>query len=124
MKRNMIKKYQRKMSRQIQGSKNYYKTLKKFWKWVDKRNNKLEDFLHKLSYTIVMNHQNIFMETLNIKGMMQNENIAAKLQAISISTFISMIEYKCHWNQRNFIQVSMFFLLAKCATSAKKNTKN
>jgi len=116
----MIKKYQRKMSRQKYGSKNYYKTLHKYWKWIDKRNNIVEDFLHKLSYTIVMNHQSIFMETLNIKGMMQNENFAAKLQAISISKFISMMEYKCHWNQRNFIQVSMFFPSSKMCNICKE----
>ena len=108
------------MSRQKYGSKNYYKTLHKYWKWIDKRNNIVEDFLHKLSYTIVMNHQSIFMETLNIKGMMQNENFAAKLQAISISKFISMMEYKCHWNQRNFIQVSMFFPSSKMCNICKE----
>ena len=108
------------MSRQKYGSKNYYKTLHKYWKWIDKRNNIVEDFLHKLSYTIVMNHQSIFMETLNIKGMMQNENFAAKLHAISISKFISMMEYKCHWNQRNFIQVSMFFPSSKMCNICKE----
>ena len=108
------------MSRQKYGSKNYYKTLHKYWKWIDKRNNIVEDFLHKLSHTIVMNHQSIFMETLNIKGMMQNENFAAKLQAISISKFISMMEYKCHWNQRNFIQVSMFFPSSKMCNLCKE----
>lgn len=116
----MIEKYQRKMSRQKYGSHNYYKTLQKYWKWIDKRNNKLDDFLHKISYTIVRNHQNIFMETLNIKGMMQNKKLAPKLQAISISKFISMIKYKCHWNNRNFIQVDMFFPSSKLCNVCKE----
>lgn len=116
----MIEKYQRKMSRQKYGSHNYYKTLQKYWKWIDKRNNKLDDFLHKISYTIVRNHQNIFMETLNIKGMMQNKKLAPKLQAISISKFISMIKYKCHWNNRNFIQVDTFFPSSKLCNVCKE----
>ena len=53
------------------------------------------------------------METLNIKGMLQNQKLSHKLHVISLSKFVEMIKYKCHWNNRNFIQVDMFFPSSK-----------
>ena len=39
----MIKKYQRKLKRQKHNSNNYFKTLDKFHKWVNKKNNRKKD---------------------------------------------------------------------------------
>ena len=41
----MIKKYQKKMSRKKYMSKNYQKTLKKYHKWVDRKNNKIKKYI-------------------------------------------------------------------------------
>lgn len=116
----MIKKYQRKLNRQKHNSNNYLKTLKRFYKWVNKKNNKNKDHLHKTSLNIVRNNQNICMETLNIKGMMQNQNISHKLQVISLSKFVNMIKYKSSWNQRNFVQIDMFFPSSKMCNVCKE----
>ena len=62
-----IKKYQKQIARKQYGSNNYNKTLKKLYKWTDKKNDKKKDYLHKNSHNIVRNNQNICMETLNIK---------------------------------------------------------
>ena len=108
-----IRKYQKQLARQKYRSNNYYKTLKKLYKWTNKLNNKKKDYLHKISLNIVKNNQNICMETLNIKGMLQNQKLSHKLHVISLSKFVEMIKYKCHWNNRNFIQVDMFFPSSK-----------
>ena len=116
----MIKKYQRKLERQEHNSNNYFKTLNKFYKWVNKKNNRTKDHLHKTSLSIVRNNHTICMETLNIKGMMQNQNLSHKLQIIGLSKFVNMIKYKSSWNQRNFVQIDMFFPSSKMCNVCKE----
>ena len=57
----MIKKYQKKLSRKKYMSKNYQKTLKKYHKWVDRKNNKIKKYIppHKQK-KIVENYDIIF----------------------------------------------------------------
>ena len=57
-------------------SKNYQKTLKKYHKWVDRKNNKIKKYIppHKQK-KIVENYDIISMEDLNIKGMFQNKKM-------------------------------------------------
>lgn len=109
----MIKKYQRSLSRKEYGSNNYRKELKKYWKWTDKKTNKIQDYIDKISHKIVLEYQNICMETLNIKAMMQNNKLSPKLQKISISKFTDTLKYKSSWNNRNFIQVDRFYPSSK-----------
>lgn len=109
----MIQKYQRSLSRKKYGSNNYWKELKKYWKWVDKKSNKTKDYIDKTTHNIVSEYQTICMETLNIKGMMKNNKLSSKLQRISIYKFIDTLKYKSSWNERNFIQVDRFYPSSK-----------
>ena len=109
----MIQKYQKSLSRKEYNSNNYFKELKKYWKWVDKKTNKIKDFIDKTTHKIVLEHQNICMETLNIRGMMKNNKLSSKLQRISISKFIDTLKYKSSWNDRNFIQIDRFYPSSK-----------
>ena len=109
----MIKKYQRSLSRKKHDSNNYRKELKKYWKWIDKKTNKIQDYIDKISHEIVLEYQTICMETLNIKGMMKNNKLSSKLQRISISKFVDTLKYKSSWNKRNFIQVDRFYPSSK-----------
>ena len=61
---SMIKKYQKKLSRQEYMSKNYKKTLKKIHKWINKKNNKIKNKYHHLSKNLVEKYDIISMETL------------------------------------------------------------
>ena len=97
----MIRKYQRKLSRQEYLSQNYKKTLKKYYKWLNRKNNKIQNAYHHLSKYLVKKYDIIAMETLNIKGMFQNikgmfqnKKWSPKLQKIALYKLIQMIKYK------------------------------
>lgn len=105
----MIRKYQKKLSRQKYMSNNYQKTLKTYHKWVDKKNNKLKNAYHHLSKYIVKTFDLISMETLNIKGWFQNKKWSPKLQRIALYKLIQMIQYKAEWYGKDFIQIDRFF---------------
>ena len=91
---NMIKKYQKRLSRKKHNSNRYKKTLKTYWKWIDKKKNKINDYYHKTTTKIVKKYDIIILEDLNIKGMFQNPHYSPKLQKIAWKKFIEMLKYK------------------------------
>ena len=105
----MIRKYQRKLSRQEYLSQNYKKTLKKYYKWLNRKNNKIQNAYHHLSKYLVRKYDIIAMETLNIKGMFQNKKWSPKLQKIALYKLIQMIKYKAEWYGKKFIQIDRFY---------------
>ena len=71
-------------------SKNYQKTLKKYHKWQNRKNNKIQNAYHQFSKYLVKNYDIIAMENLNIRGMFQNKKWSHKLQK---NRFIQITEH-------------------------------
>ena len=118
----MIQKYQKKLSRQKYMSKNYQKTLKKYYKWTNRKNNKIQNAYHQLTKYLITQYDIIAMENLNIKGMFKNKKWAPKLQKISLYKLLNMIKYKAEWYGKTFIQVNRFYPSTKtCNTCGYKN---
>ena len=118
----MIQKYQKKLSRQKYMSKNYQKTLKKYYKWINRKNNKIQNAYHQLSKYLITQYDIIAMENLNVKGMFKNKKWAPKLQKISLYKLLKMIKYKAEWYGKTFIQVNRFYPSTKtCNTCGYKN---
>lgn len=118
----MIKKYEKRLSRQKYMSQNYKKTLKKYHKWTKKKNNKIKNAYHQLSIHLVKSYDIIAMEDLNIKGMFQNKKWAPKLQRIGLYKLIAMIKYKAQWYGKKFIQIDRFYpSTKKCNKCGYKN---
>ena len=109
----MIKKYQKKLSRQKYKSKNYQKTLKKYYKWLNRKNNKIQNTYHHLSKYLVEKYDLIAMEDLNIKGMFKNKKWSPKLQKIGLYKLLQMIKYKSEWYEKTFIQIDRFYPSSK-----------
>lgn len=119
-----LSKFQKKLSLKKKGSNNYKKLENKINKLYDKSHNVRNDFLQKLSTNIINENQVIVVETLNIKEMFQNNNIAKILSDISISKFINMLEYKAKWYGRKLIKVDRYYpssqLCSNCGYQNKK----
>jgi putative transposase len=65
------KKYQRRISRQVKGSKNYLKTKKKLQKVSATIADVRKDFLHKASTEIANRHSLVVIEDLKVKNMIE-----------------------------------------------------
>ena len=109
----MIAKYQRQLSRKKYMSKRYQKTQKTYWKWIDKKTNKIRDTYHKISHGLVQAYDLICMEDLNIKGMFKNKHWSPKLQRIALYSLVEKIRYKAQWHDKEFIQVNRWFASSK-----------
>lgn len=117
-----IGKMQRKLSRMLKGSNNYEKMKKRIAKAYEKSENIRNDFLHKLSNSIINDNQVIIIENLDVKSMFQEKMISKILGDISISKFINMLEYKAKYYGRKVIKVNRYYASSQiCSNCGYKN---
>jgi len=70
--------------------------------------NKRKDFLHKVSTKLIRENQTIALETLAVKNMVKNHNLAQAITDASWSTFVNMLEYKAEWYGNNILRIGRF----------------
>lgn len=99
---------QRRLSNKIIGSNNRNKARIKVARCYYKISCKRNDFLHKLSTSIVRDNQTVVIEDLNVKGMMQNDKLSKSIGSASWSMFFDMLDYKCAWYGKELIKIDRF----------------
>ena len=120
-----LRKAQRRLSRKEKGSENWKKQKKRVARIHAEIKDKREDFLHKLSRKIVDENQVIALESLNVKGMQQNRNLARSISDTGWSTLVRMIEYKAKEAGRTVVKIDRWFPSTKrcsecgCVTESK-----
>ena len=112
-------KFLRKMEEKLVKVQSYYsrhkskKSLKKLQRLHSKIANQRKDFLHKLSTKFINENQVICLEDLNVKGMIQNHNLAKAIWDVSWWMFIRFLTYKAEWYWRTIVVIDRFFPSSK-----------
>jgi len=104
---------QQQLSRKQKGSKNRGKARKKVAKVHKKVASCREDFLHKLSRSLVEENQVIAVENLNVKGMVKNHNLAKAISQVGWGMFCTMLKYKAEQEGKMYVEVDRFFPSSK-----------
>ena len=124
-----IKKLYRAISRKQNGSKNKEKSIKQLNIAFEKDKNRRNDFLNKLSLSIVREYDLIALETLSIKEMLKdNKNKHfhkknRKICELGWYEFARMLKYKSEWYGKTFVQVDRYFASSQiCSHCGHKNT--
>ena len=124
-----IKKLYRAISRKQNGSKNKEKAIKQLNIAFEKDKNRRNDFLNKLSLSIVREYDLIALETLSIKEMLKdnkNKHLHKKNRKIcelGWYEFARMLKYKSEWYGKTFVQVDRYFASSQiCSHCGHKNT--
>ena len=118
-----LKILQKSLSRKIKGSKNYLKAKVKLAKFHEYIANCRKDFLHKISIFLVKNYDIICIETLKIKNMLKNHNLAKAISDVSWHEFCRQLEYKCLWYNKKFIKIDTYFASSQiCSNCGFKNS--
>lgn len=86
-----------------------------------------ENYIHQItSHLVKTKPSRIVIEDLNIKGMLKNKHLSKATAEQSFYRFISVLGYKCDWNNIKFIKADRFYpssKLCSCCGNIKKDLK-
>jgi len=108
-----LKLNQKHLSRKTKGSIRYEKQRIKVAKIYEKIANSRMDLIHKTTLNLVTQFDTIYLEDLNVKGMMKNHKLAKAIGDVSWGKFIETLAYKAEWNDKEIIHIDRFFPSSK-----------
>ncbi|NWF60999.1 MAG: transposase [Fischerella sp.] len=101
-----IRRKQRKLARQVKGSKRREKTRLQIAKLHNQISDTRKDFLHKLSNRVVNENQVIALEDLNVSGMVKNRKLSRAISLQGWREFRVLVEGKSQKLDREFIAIN------------------
>jgi putative transposase len=112
-KERRLKIRQRRLSRKTKGSNNRKKAklvvAKQHAKIADTR----KDYLHKFTTKVIRENQAIFVEGLNVAGMMKSGNLAKHVGDAAWGEMFGQFDYKAKWYGRTYLELDRFFPSSK-----------
>lgn len=108
-----MKRLQRQLSRKVKGSNNRDKQRIKIAKLFEKITNKKEAYIHYVVNELLSNYDSIFMEDLNVKGMLMNHNIAKAISEVGFSRLKQVLTNKAIVNDKQVVFVDRFYPSSK-----------
>lgn len=108
-----LKRAQQHISRKQKGSKRFERQRLKVALIHEKIHNVRVDNLHKISHKLVMNNDAIYLENLNIKGMLRNHKLAKSISDCSWYEFTRQLEYKGDWDDTYVHKINRFYPSSK-----------
>ena len=108
-----IAKLQRQMSRKQKGSNNRNKVRIKLAKAFEKITNQKEQYIHSVVNELLTYYDTVFMEDLNVKGMLKNHKLAKAIHEIGFYKFKLILIDKAFNNGKRVILVDRFYPSSK-----------
>jgi len=119
-----LTKAQRRLSRKQKGSSNRKKQRLRVALLHEKIANQRKNFLHKESKRIVSENQAIYLETLNVKGMMKNRHLSKAISDCGWGEFVRQLKYKALWNGSIIVQIGQWEPSSKLCSTQGCDYKN
>ena len=118
-----IAKLQRQLSKKQKGSNNRNRARVKLAKAFEKLTNQKENYIHSVVNEMLKYYDIIFMEDLNVKGMLKNHKLAKAIQEVGLSRFKKILEYKSYNNGKQVIFIDRFYPSSKiCSVCGYKKS--
>ena len=104
-----IVKLHRQLSRKPRGSNNRNKARIKLAKAYQKIADQRKDTIHKMTTELVKNYDVIFIEDLNVSGMVRNHKLAKHISDGSFYEIRRQLEYKTKWYGKELVVIDRFY---------------
>ena len=108
-----IVKLQRQLSKKQKGSNNRNKVRIKLAKVFEKLNNQKKNYIHSVVNELLTYYDVIFMEDINVSGMLKNHKLAKAIQEVGFYRFKSILVDKAFNNGKQVIFVDRFYPSSK-----------
>jgi putative transposase len=101
----------KRLSKKVKFSKNWFKAKMQLAKLYAKIRHSREDFAHKLSNTIVKNHDVICVEGLDIANLLVKgtKALSRSIADASWRRFLTCLEYKAKVKGKHFVEMAKYF---------------
>ena len=110
---NKIKKLQKQLSKKVKDSNNGNKARIRLAKAFEHLANQRIDYIHSVVNSLLRTYDYVFMENLNVQGMMKNHYLAKAIQEIGFYMFKSTLKNKAMLNNKFIIEVDRWFASSK-----------
>ena len=108
-----IKKLQRQLSKKVKGSNNRNKTRIKLAKTFEHLLNQRMNYIHEVVNSLLSMNDYIFMENLNVQGMLKNHKLSKAIQELGFYTFKNVLKNKAMLNDKFVIEVDRWYASSK-----------
>ena len=108
-----ITRLSRQLSRKVKCSNNREKQRAKIAKLYEKITNKKEAYIHYVVNKLLTSYDSIFMEDLNVKGLLRNHHLAKVIQEVGFSKFKEILTTKALENGKQVISIDRFYPSSK-----------
>jgi putative transposase len=109
--------FQRRLSRKFRDSNNRKKARFRVARLHAKIADIRRDTLQKFTTKIICENQAIFVEDLNVAGMVKNHNLAKHIADASFGEIFRELEYKAEWYGRTYLPLDRFFPSSRLCSS-------
>ena len=120
----LLRRRQRSLPRKKKGSHKRQKSRILVAKAHEKIRNQRKDFLHKIANFYVRQYQAIYVEDLNIKGMVRNRHLAKSISDSGWGMFFDLLTYKAAEAGRTVIKVRPHNTSQICSGCGEKVPKS
>jgi len=118
-----LQREQRKLSRKETGSNNYEKQRREVAKVKRRIRRKVVDYQHKITTWLVTEYDAVFVEDLDVAGMLQSDGNARNKQDAAWRQFITLLEYKAELYGTHVRQVEAAGTTKECASCGVETAK-
>lgn len=121
-----LKRLQRQLSKKKKGSNNRNKQRIRIARVFERITNQKECYIHSIVNELLTYYDTIYIEDLNVSGMLKNHNLAKSIQEVGFSRFKSVLQSKALANDKQVILIDRFYPSSKtcsCCGYKKKDLK-
>lgn len=108
---------QRQLSRKQKGSKRRHRARQRVARIHEKITDSRKDALNKLAWKLVSEFDHIYVEDLNIRGMVKNHSLARSLSDAAIGNAIRAIKTKAEMHGKTVVKIDRWFPSSKMCSA-------
>ena len=112
-----LRRAQQHLARKTKGSRRYENQRLKVALIYEKIANCRSDVLHKITHKLVMENDAVYMENLNISGMLKNNKLSKAISDCSWFEFSRQLQYKGEWDDTYIHEINRFYPSSKTCHS-------